>query len=536
MKSLDRDWYSGLLLLLVVAGIYAPFVNNPLLFDDLGLFGTGGISNRADVETIFGLRGLPYFTFGATWVFFGNEPLVHRLINIMLHGVNTLLVWMVLRYWFCLFLGKEQANKSYFPILFGALIFASHPLAVYGTGYLIQRTILLSTMFVLLMQLFYLRALVNGKVALLFAAVLAYLCAVFSKEHAILAPIILLPLTMLFWSKNSPSIRSLLLTWLGFFAVAMWMLLRMKGILGTTYEPDALQLFSLQQVAKSAGELHVLSVLTQSGLFFKYILLMLVPNPAWMSIDMREGFIQELGAWGGWIRLLAFCGFGALGAWCLFKKGIFGLVGLAILFLWSNFLVEFSTVRVQEIFVLYRAYLWLPACALVLAVLLRSINGKWQFAIGMVIVTILAAISMNRLWVMSDDYRTWDEAARLLKHENASGSPRIFYERARASLAKGDWVAAVGDYKKALDLDGENNRVRMALATAYFTGGQFETALMELDAILEKEPASAKAHYNRSIVLDRMGRPGTQEALIRSCELGNVVACLTLSLKYKKQQ
>ena len=67
----------------------------------------------------------------------------------------------------------------------GALIFALHPVAVYAVGYVVQRSILMATFFVLVMQLSYLHGLLTGRRRWLVLAAAAYFLAVFSKEHSV---------------------------------------------------------------------------------------------------------------------------------------------------------------------------------------------------------------------------------------------------------------------------------------------------------------------------------------------------------------
>lgn len=63
--------------------------------------------------------------------------------------------------------------------------------------------------------------------------------------------------------------------------------------------------------------LYPLSVLNQLGLFFKYLGLWLLPNPAWLSVDMREAFPLGFGDPMLWLGPLVFVGY-MLGEGCCF--------------------------------------------------------------------------------------------------------------------------------------------------------------------------------------------------------------------------
>ena len=361
------------LLMLLLGLVYLPFLNNPLFFDDVPFF--YGISGFADAPFNFSRRWFPYISLGFSWVFFGENPTLFRVQNLLLHGMNVLLLMLLLRLWISIFI-TDVSKMAVWGAWLGALVFACHPLAVYGVGYLVERSILMATLFSLVMQLAYLRGILENNKKYLALAVAAYFLAVFSKEHSVMAPAILLPLTWLMRERIRVSIPILAATWIGYAGVALLIVMSVKGIIGVSYEADAASLFGEQGMVQGVHELQLLSVLTQAGLFFKYCLLMVLPNPAWMSIDMRETFILTYRDWTSWLGVVAFIGYGLFALWCLFRGGRVALLGLALLYPWLLFLTEFSTIRVQESFVLYRSYLWLPGFMLLLPLLVSILPEK----------------------------------------------------------------------------------------------------------------------------------------------------------------
>src|SRR6266516_5967963 len=68
----------------------------------------------------------------------------------------------------------------------GAAAFAIHPVAVYGAGYLVQRTIVFATLFSLLSIVLFVRGLARGRYADALSAALMYSIAVLSKGHSVL--------------------------------------------------------------------------------------------------------------------------------------------------------------------------------------------------------------------------------------------------------------------------------------------------------------------------------------------------------------
>jgi tetratricopeptide (TPR) repeat protein len=529
-----NDRIKALLLIFLVGLVFLPFIGNPLIFDDLPFF--AGALGFADEPFSLNLRWFPYVSIGITSVFAGGEPPVFHLQNLLLHGFNVLLLLLLMRLWISILAADaNKAKVANWGAWLGALIFAIHPLAVYGVGYLVQRSILMATLFALIMQLAYLRGLLENKKRYMALAVAAYFLAVFSKEHSIMAPAILLPLTWLLRERIRFSPRVLLATWGGFFVVAVLVMARIKGLLGVAYEPDAASMFGQQEMLQGLATPHLLSVLTQAGLFFKYLLLMLVPNPAWMSIDMRETFLLSYREWTNWLGLVAFVSYGLVALWSVLRGGRVALLGLALLYPWLLFMTEFSSVRVQESFVLYRAYLWMPGVMLLLPLLVISLPDKKIMWAGALVVALLVPLSWNRLWVMGDNYRLWDDAVKLLHGEDRLGSQRTYYNRALYASQLNNWDGAIADYQKSLAIDSSHSQVFIALASAYYGAKRYDDALSALEQVIGKDAKNAQAHYSKSMVLRAMGdKVGGLQSLETSCRLGNEMGCMLIN--YAKQQ
>lgn len=526
-----RDRIKALLLLLLVGLVFLPFLGNPLVFDDT-IFFRSVISNYADTPFLLDFRWFPYTSLGVTWAFFGEAPPVFRLQNLLLHGMNVLLLLLVLRLWIALLVEEPVRQKmANWGAWLGALVFACHPLAVYGTGYLVQRSILMATLFTLVMHLAYFRGLLNGDKRYMLLAVAAYFLAIFSKEHSLMAPAVLLPLTWVLRARIKLPRRSLLLAWLGFMVIALVVVMRAKGILGQTYEKDAAALIGQDDLLKGMPMLHLLSVLTQAGLFFKYCLLMLVPNPAWMSVDMRETFILSWRDWTSWVGLLAFAGYGLFALTCLLRGGRIALLGLGLLYPWCSYWVEFSSIRVQEVFVLYRSYLWLPGFMLLPPLLFGALPDRKVMLAGALAALLLVPLSWNRLWVFADNYRLWDDAVQLLHGEDRLGAQRTYYGRGYASAEKGEWAKAIGDYKKSLQISSAFPQVRQALAGAYANAGRNEEALAEYERAIAADPKNAEAYYGKAIFLKKMRDNARALATMQqSCDLGKDMACAMVNL------
>ena len=351
-----------LVLAAAVILLYGNFLSSQLVFDDLYYFRT---KHPEYLETIFSLnlRWLPYATFEWTSVLVGNGTFWLRLGNLALHIANTLLLLLLMRSLFAAALTGEHtspANRTLSPswlAFFGALIFALHPISVYGAAYLVQRTILMATLFSLITYLLFSEGLLRNKQSYLLASVATYLLAVLSKEHAIMVPAVCAALIFLLCKPDRQLLARIWPTFVLYGLVAIFIVYQIKkqNVLGYAYEPTGIALLSRKGV--DPAEAYPLSILTQSFMYFKYLWLWLLPNPNWMAADMPEDFAVQLWAWPQTAGLVGFIGYPFIAIYLLLKRGRKGLLGFAMLCPWLLFASELSTVRIQEIFVLYRSYL-----------------------------------------------------------------------------------------------------------------------------------------------------------------------------------
>jgi len=197
---LMKTVFSLLALCLPVIALYAQFLWSPVVFDDVGFF--DGTTHEQYLETLFSfdLRWLPYASFEWTRALFGFDVIWFRLGNLALHLTTAITLFFFLRR---LFEQTLPANKESTEILsplwlafFGALLFALHPASVYAVGYLIQRTILMATLFTLLTWRLFLEGLIRENQRWLLASAATYLLAVLSKEHSIMAPAVTIALAI----------------------------------------------------------------------------------------------------------------------------------------------------------------------------------------------------------------------------------------------------------------------------------------------------------------------------------------------------
>src|SRR5256885_673322 len=371
-------WIAAGLIAGLACGLYWPFLASPRVFDDWVFFSGQNFSYYATHPFGLELRLPPYFSLAVTEVEIGNM-VAHRIVSLVLHIACALAIYKLIYDLLRLPANRPEsasgASAAAWAFI-GAALFAIHPVAVYGAGYLVQRTILFATLFSLLSIVFFVRGLVRGRHADAVSAALMYSVAVVSKEHSILLPGAAALTVLLVGAERRFSVRHTAIYLSACAPAAIFVTLLSSWLIGRTYEPDFGAVAN--QVEGVFGHAVAdfswsMSAVTQAGLFFKYLALWLWPDTGAMSIDIRVDFLQTWSA--GWIvlKVSAFVAFGAVGFLLLRRRGRAGVVGFGMLYAWILFIAELSTARFQEPLVLYRSYLWAPGVLIAVVAMLSAL-------------------------------------------------------------------------------------------------------------------------------------------------------------------
>ncbi len=521
-----------LILLSVIAALYGQFLWNPIIFDDLYPFlldneGKQPVSNFH--YSLLELRSLPYATLTWTKTWFGLELIYFRMGNLLLHAAVVLTLFFFLAKLFEAIFSDHGADSMNprLSAFFGALLFALHPVTTYAAGYLVQRSIVMATLFSLLSLLAYLHGSIQHKPFWQWMSVPCYYLAVFSKEHAIMLPITMLALTVLLHDDWREKLKQRWAIFAALAVVGLLVIFVSRGVLGSVYEIGASEMLRQNEAELT----YPLSVLTQFWLFFKYALLWVIPNPAWMSVDMREPFAQSLLS----PYLFAagcFVAWGAGALWLLFKRGRIGLMGFALLFPWLMFFTELSSVRIQEVFVLYRSYLWAVGAFCLLPLVFDRINARLAAVALTIIALTMFAISIERLKTFSHPVLLWDDAAKLIKDRaDLPGAYRIYYNRGTELIKIDQLDQAIADLKQAITLNINAVEAHGNLGAAYFKKGDWQNAAAAFSEAIEvahreEKYLDPRFIYGRAYAFEKMG--DTQKAQVdfkESCLRGISPAC-----------
>lgn len=529
--------FSPLLIPLAALLLYLPFLDNPLVFDDLYFFLPGNPEHYVAQGFQLTPRWLSYFSHGLTFVWVGPEVRWQRLGNLgvlvstglALYGFVLAILTDTLR--------EPDARRIRTAAVGVALLYVVHPATAFGAAYLIQRTTLLATLFSILTWFFFWCGL-RGHRGLLWCSVLAFLAAALSKEHCVMTPLVSVLLIILHWRTNSevrnwkiPEVMTVLLLQALISSLLVTYSLR---LIGAPYEPEAARLIQDAgngQPLPDGTSAYLMSVMTQASLFFKYLGVWLTPSALWVSVDMRETFVVPPIPWPVWIGLTGLIAYAAGGIWLLLRGGSLGVLGLAALAPMTMFLTELSTIRIQEIFVIYRSVLWAPALFLAIALCLSKLAPRKALAIAMLFSSALSIATLDRLATFSEPLFLWDEAISLVERNKQSaarsiGTERMYHNRGLAFRSLGMRKNAIEDYSKAIQINPEYAHAYSDRGASLLELGRYDEALIDFDKAISLKPDLLLAYAGRMYVLQALHRDQeSHEAAREACNRGWSRAC-----------
>ncbi|MEI7429964.1 MAG: hypothetical protein WCL27_05865 [Betaproteobacteria bacterium] len=510
-----------LLLLCTSAALYLPWRDNPLIFDDSHILKSTALSDYALNPFSLMPRQFPYFTLGFENVISNGDLHVSRYVNFVLHGINAFLLFLLGNR---LLNGLLTPRRTLLTALAMAMLFVLHPVAVYAVGYLVQRTILLSTLFLLIAALQFDQALSDRSWRRALVAGLCFGFAAMSKEHAVTGLLCILGIALLHksfsWAKSGPAVLAFMATGLPF---AVWITCLKAGWVATAYEPDALDIISNAGFPDAGSPFGnwLLSIAMQCLFFFRYLSFWWWPNPSGMSIDIRPDFSTLSGL--PWIIIGPLVFFGLMGLLVCFLFSLkirqeLRIAAYGMLWAMSLFIVELSSVRFQEPLVLYRSYLWAPGFLLALAGLLSLVPPRIAMLLAMIGVLTFAPLSWGRLSTFSDELKLWEEAALNLPIATTPGALRIHYNRGLFLARSNQIEAAQEDLEWVINHSPQTFHGYYGRSLLHIYKKDFANAAIDLETVVRINPTFGTAYFRLGLVLRKLGKSEESESAFLAAE------------------
>ncbi len=500
----------GAFVLAAVLAIYLPGWNHELLFDDLRLTDGAIFGNYGSLLT-FKQRMLSYGSFIWVDLLAGPGWWKQRLVNVGLHLATVAALYALVR---------DLLERTRFPedfesqpyfgmsrqaaVQVGVALFAVNPMAVYAVAYLVQRSIVMATLFSVLACWCFVRGLSGRGVAWYGLALLSYVAAVLSKEHAVMVAAMAVPLYIHVRRPSWKTVATIAGASTALIAVAAVVFFGIYGeLIGKLFDQRSLD-FAQQLERLSPGitqRMYPLSILNEAALFFAYGFLWFAPNVMWMSVDMRPAFPLSYLAFPQVLGIIGYVGLWIAALWAVLRRrGALSLAGVALMFPLLLYATEFATVWVQDPFVLYRSYLWAVAVPVVVAIVLTGFQPKTIYVIGCAIGLVFTVLAFERVQSLRDDHTAWGDAAEkidLKAPANAVGRWRPFLNLGAYHLDRGSLGEAQRSFATAEALGSLHGSARFNQGVALQQQKKHAQALTTF-AEAEKQGFSGQSlHYHR---------------------------------------
>ena len=511
-RAIDRTgWIWGALLVVGLLALYLPGLHNALLFDD-EILSSGRLQAGYGSLLEFKQRMLSYGSFVWLDALFGAGWWKQRLFNLALHiGV----VFALYRFYLVLISRvewpEELRHEPHFEasrlaaLRVGIVVFAFNPVAVYAVAYLIQRSILGATLFVVLACLAFAKGVISRRPAWYAAAFASYVLALLCKEYALMAPALAVPLYIYLKRPGWKQTAAIVGGSVALVAGAVALLLVFYGrIIGVAFdELSQIYIMQLQAIDPTiAVRAWPLSMLNQAALFFYYGLLWFVPNIFWMSIDMRPPFPLSFTSWPQLAGAIGYLALFIGAAWLLLKRsGPAGFAALCLLFPILLFATEFSTVWIQDPFVLYRSYLWAIAVPGLVMLVFVGARPRTIYTIGLILAVALGGLALDRVLSFSHTLSVWSDAVDKIDLDappNAVGRWRPFLNRGSYYLENLMPEPAYRDFARADALGELQGSASYNMGVSLQLMGRHQEAIAALDKAEKRGFIDAGVFYHRA--------------------------------------
>ncbi len=505
-------------------GLYAEFRAYPFVYDDywnivenpaLHLDSLEGPALLAALEGHFRNRTRPLSNLGfaLSYAVWGLDPAGFRGVGIGLHGVNAVLLFLLLLKTLRLASSKEPGppvgwslTRPWGAAFAGTLVWLVHPLHSHAVMSIHQRMVLQAAFFCLLALHAYLAARqTSGRRRQIWAGLagFAWLCGMLSKEVA-------LGLALAVWVYEVCIFRRLDPVWTRrslrvLLPSALLGICLLGGLLFILHPGYAHK--QLAQIRQSlAGQL-----LTQVRVLFFYLSLWLWPHPARLSID--HGLAPSSSLLAPPTNLLALLALTGLMVWLWRTRRPLRVLQAG----WFLLLLLLEALLPLDAVAEYRLYLPGFAIALCIAELLPRYLprrfGRWGWLPVLLILGLLCQATRTRCRVWRDPVSLWSDAAA---HAPDSYRPR--YNLGFELLRSDDAEAALPHLRRAVELKSGSALAHGYLAVCLAQQGLLEEAYphSERAVALDKKQDWLHLLRNQALIARRLGRPDEVLALLQT--------------------
>ena len=426
-----RPWLAALALLLVILAIYWPGLHGDFIFDDFeniidnpALRGTDGSFTSLISAATSGAssslgRPLSMASFALNFQWFGDAPFSFKLVNLLIHCCNAVLVFVLARQLWPRGAVELSADSPVLPAIWVAAVWALHPINLTPVLFVVQRMTSLSALLTLTALVTYVYGRraggMRGGLAIGASLLVCWPASILAKETGALLPLFLLLCEWLVLGAfRAVPARVVWLAAIATGVVVTGLCWSSWGYLSAGY---GMRDFTLAE-----------RLMTQTRVLWFHVGQLLLPVPGSFSL-FHDDIAISRGVLSPWTTLAAIAGWGATSVLAVLLHRRRPLLSLAIFWFLAAHALE-STFIPLEIAYEHRNYLASFGIILGLASLLFSAQGHTTSRIGAALaagfVLACALLTTSRASLWSDELqRTVQEVT------DHPDSARANYEAAR---------------------------------------------------------------------------------------------------------
>ncbi len=486
--------------------------------------GISGIPSLLSKDTFFGFfkeegkanlvsggryRPLTPIMFAIEWQIFGKNPMIGHLINVLLFGLLTVVLFNLL----FLLLHKSEWKETALSIsLLASLIFAAHPIHTEAVANIKGRDEIVALLASLYALFLIVKSFDEKKTKLLIAAGIIFFLGLMSKENTITF-LAIIPLTLVVFRKES-FIGALAKVWTAGIATLAFLLIR-TSVLGFSFGGTPNELMN-NPFLKLEGASYVPFSLAEklATILFtlgKYLCLLFFPHPLTHDYYPRH---VDIMSFGDVSVILAFVSHLILAIVCIlyFKKNklisysiLFYLITLSIV---SNIVFPIGTNMSER-------FLFMPSVGFALglsALLHKPSIKKWGIYVGVAAIFALSIKTILRNPVWKNDYTLFNTdvhvSKRSAKLQNAAGGSIIteYSSKPESAERTKKLTEAVAHLREAIKIHPTYKNAYLLLGNGQYYLKDYDNAILAYENALKVSPGYSEANKNLGITLRDAGR------------------------------
>jgi hypothetical protein len=432
-----KTWYQISLLFIAVLGTYYYIIvhGDFIALDDMNLMSHLLNDRSLSLKSIFFpqnfgnyYRPLLELSYRIDHFIWFDVASGWHLTNVILHGLNTVLVFLISR-----ILLADTIKETSLAAFYSALIYAINPLSTEAVCWVSARSELLAAFFMLFSFYLYLQFKVKGSYVILLSSGLLFLFAVTAKETALSLPALIIAYEIIFRQPLVDKAQKAFFT-VGFFLclfVCYFLFLRPGAKINLSLMHIGLGSSGLQHVS------HFENVEVLFASFGFYVKKMLIPYPLNFAIHSINLIFYSL--FGILVLILS----------AVLVRSADSVYRFIVLWVLLTIFPAVAAAVLRLPWVLWaERYLYVPlagfSMALVLGFILAIRHRRIAMFPVMCLIVLLWLTSLHRVYLWADEVRLWEDTAKHSKF----GMVNFYY--GKALLVNNQESAGIEQLKMAI--------------------------------------------------------------------------------------